>query len=322
MAPLRSLGNILSSFNDFYARTGASDLASTQISATGGIKFTSGSYTYHFYANDAFAPQPAPNKQFTLSSGSSINVLVIGGGSGGQSDGGGGGGAGGIAHAENMPVSPGTFVATVGRGKAYGDSPNTPESSTFVDPSGPTTITGLGGGLGRDSSAGEAGGSGGGGGQPNNSGGAGNQPNQNSGLSYVTNYGNAGGQGGPSDQGGGGGGAGGAGGDGPQGLGGNGQPISNFPGPQLYTDMPSPLQSTLGTAWRDALGPDGIMAGGGGGGGPSSPGVGGPGGGGTGASSGNSAINYTGSGGGGGPSSPNQPGGSGGNGIVVVYYPT
>ena len=232
------------------------------------------------------------------------------------------GGAGGIAHAENMPVSPGTFVATVGRGKAYGDSPNTPESSTFVDPAGPTTITGLGGGLGRDSNAGEAGGSGGGGGQPNNSGGAGNQPNQNSGLSYVTNYGNAGGQGGPSDQGGGGGGAGGAGGDGPQGLGGNGQPISDFPGPQLYTDMPSPLQSTLGTNWRDALGPDGIMAGGGGGGGPSSPAAGGPGGGGTGASSGNAAINYTGSGGGGGPSSPNQPGGSGGNGIVVVYYPT
>ena len=322
MAPLRSLGNSNSSFDDFYARTGASELAPTPISATGGTKFTSGSYTYHFYVNDAFAPQPASNKQFTLSSGSSINVLVIGGGSGGQNDGGGGGGAGGIAHAENMPVSPGTFVATVGRGKAYGDSPNTPESSTFVDPAGPTTITGLGGGLGRDSNAGEAGGSGGGGGQPNNSGGAGNQPNQNPGLSYVTNYGNPGGQGGPSDQGGGGGGAGGAGGDGPQGLGGNGQPISYFPGPQLYTDMPSPLQSTLGTAWRDALGPDGIMAGGGGGGGPSSPGAGGPGGGGTGASSGNAATNYTGSGGGGGPSSPNQPGGSGGNGIIVVYYPT
>ena len=93
MAPLRSLGNSNSSFDDFYARTGASELAPTPISATGGTKFTSGSYTYHFYVNDAFAPQPASNKQFTLSSGSSINVLVIGGGSGGQNDGGGGGGA-------------------------------------------------------------------------------------------------------------------------------------------------------------------------------------------------------------------------------------
>ena len=325
MAPLRSLGNSNSSFDDFYARTGASELAPTPISATGGTKFTSGSYTYHFYVNDAFAPQPASNKQFTLSSGSSINVLVIGGGSGGQNDGGGGGGAGGIAHAENMPVSPGTFVATVGRGKAYGDSPNTPESSTFVDPAGPTTITGLGGGLGRDSNAGEAGGSGGGGGQPNNSGGAGNQPSQNPGLSYVTNYGNAGGQGSPGDIGGGGGGAGGAGADAPS-NGGNGQPFPFMPGPQLYTDMPSPLQSTLGTAWRDALGPTGLMAGGGGGGrNNTAGGAGGPGGGGRGGSPDGATaigIDYTGSGGGGGGSSPSTYGSDGANGIVVVYYPT
>ena len=311
---------------DRFSRTrdSGSGTASEPISATGGTKFTSGSYTYHFYVNDAFAPQPSSNKEFTLSSGSQINVLVIGGGSGGQNDGGGGGGAGGIAHAENMPVSPGTFVATVGRGKAYGDSPNTPESSTFVDPSGPTTITALGGGLGRDSTTGEDGGSGGGGGQPNNSGGTGNQPNQNTFLSYVTNYGNTGGQGGPGDQGGGGGGAGGVGGPGPaspSGAGGAGQPIPNFPGPQLFADMPGPLSSTLGTNWRDALGPTGLMAGGGGGG--SSPGApGGPGGGGTGDTTAGAGVNYTGSGGAGGPSSPNQPGGTGGNGIIVVYYPT
>ena len=85
--------------------------------------------------------------------------------------------------------------------------------------------------------------------------------------------------------------------------------------------MPSPLQSTVGTAWRDALGPTGLMAGGGGGG--SSPGApGGPGGGGTGDTTAGPGVNYTGSGGAGGPSSPNQPGGTGGNGIVVVYYPT
>ena len=320
MAPLRSLGNALSSFRDFYASTGTDASGSgggTPVSATGGTKFTSGSFTYHIYTSST----PAP---LSVSAGSEINVLVIGGGAGGQRDGGGGGGAGGVAHAENMPISPGTFTISAGEGKAYHDSPNSVGNSTFIDPSGPTTITGLGGGHGRDSNAGEAGGSGGGGGQPNNSGGAGNQPGQNPSLPYVTNYGNNGGQGGPGDQGGGGGGAGQAGGAGsasPSGAGGDGQPIPNFPGPQLYTDMPGPLQSTVGTGWRDALGTAGNFAGGGGGG--SSPGApGGIGGGGDGDTSQSPGVNYTGSGGAGGPSSPNQPGGSGGNGIIVVYYPT
>ena len=318
------------SYFDRFARTrdgGSGTGGSTPVSATGGTKFTSGDYTYHFYVNDAFAPQPASNKQFTLSSGSQINVLVIGGGAGGQNDGGGGGGAGGVAHAENMPVSPGTFVATVGRGRAYADSPNTPESSTFEDPSGPITITGNGGGLGRDSAQGNSGGSGGGGGN-GSSGGPATQPGANPGLSYVTNYGNAGGPNPSSnDVGAGGGGAGGVGGDGggpPNGIGGDGQPFTFMPGPQLYTDMPSPLQSTLGTGWRDALGPTGLMAGGGGGGADGSTpyGGGGPGGGGNGGQSASAGVNYTGSGGGGGPSGPNQPGASGGNGLIVVYYPT
>jgi len=314
------------SYFDRFARTrdGGFGAGGQGVSATGGTKFTSGIYTYHFYVNDAFGPQPQPNKEFTLASGSSINVLVIGGGAGGQNDGGGGGGAGGVAHAENMPVSPGTFVATVGRGRAYADSPNTPEPSTFTDPSGPVTITGLGGGHGRDSNPGEDGGSGGGGGQPNRAGGTGNQPGQNTFLPYVTNYGNTGGQGGPGDQGGGGGGAGGTGGAGsasPSGAGGAGQPFQFMPGPQLYTDMPSPLQSTLGTGWRDALGPTGLVAGGGGGG--SSPGApGGPGGGGPGDTNRTPGQNYTGSGGAGGPSSPNENGGTGGHGLIVVYYPT
>ena len=321
MAPLRSLGNALSSFRDFYASTGTDASGSgggTPVSATGGTKFTSGSFTYHIYTSST----PAP---LSVSAGSEINVLVIGGGAGGQRDGGGGGGAGGVAHAENMPISPGTFTISAGEGKAYHDSPNSVGNSTFIYPSGPTTITGLGGGHGRDSNAGEAGGSGGGGGQPNNSGGAGNQPSQNPGLSYVTNYGNAGGQGSPGDIGGGGGGAGGAGADAPS-NGGNGQPFPFMPGPQLYTDMPSPLQSTLGTAWRDALGPTGLMAGGGGGGrNNTAGGAGGPGGGGRGGSPDGATaigIDYTGSGGGGGGSSPSTFGSDGANGIVVVYYPT
>ncbi len=154
MAPLRSLGNALSSFRDFYASTGTDASGSgggTPVSATGGTKFTSGSFTYHIYTSST----PAP---LSVSAGSEINVLVIGGGGGGQRDGGGGGGAGGVAHAENMPISPGTFTISAGEGKAYHDSPNSVGNSTFIDPSGPTTITGLGGGHGRDSNAGEAGG--------------------------------------------------------------------------------------------------------------------------------------------------------------------
>jgi hypothetical protein len=308
--------------------TGTPVPGTSPVSATGGTKFTSGDNTYHFYVDDAFAPAPSEDRTFTLSSGNSINVLVIGGGGGAQSDGSGGGGAGGVAHAVNMPVSPGTFTATVGQ---RGD--NNPitngSSSTFVDPAGPTTLTGLGGGAGRDSNAGSGGGSGGGAGQPNQSGGAGNQPNQNANLPYITNYGNSGGPN-PTgdDEGGGGGGAGGAGvpagSDPTSGDGGAGQPFTFMPGPQLYADMPSPLQSTLGTDWRDALGPTGLMAGGGGGGddGNATPyGEPGPGGGGNGGP-GTPGVNYTGSGGGGGTSSPNTAGGQGGHGIIVVYYPT
>ena len=306
------------SYFDRFARTrdgGLSSPGAPSVSATGGTKFTSGSNTYHFFTSTS----PAP---FTLSSGSTINVLVVGGGGGSMADGSGGGGAGGVAHAEDVPVSPGEFTVTAGdRGN---NSPLTNGGdSTFVDPSGPVTIRATGGGYGKDSDQGNGGGSGGGGGQPNNNGGPGNQPTQNPGLPYVTNYGNNGGQGGPSDQGGGGGGSGGAGtAGGPGGLGGDGQPFSFMPGPQLYTDMPSPLQSTLGTGWRDALGSDGNIAGGGGGGGPSSPGAGGSGGGGNGSNSAQPGVDYTGGGGGGGPSSPNQPGKPGGRGLVVVYYPT
>ena len=123
---------------DRFARTrdGGFGTASDSVSATGGTKFNSGNYTYHFYVNDAFGPQPQPNKEFTLASGSSINVLVIGGGAGGQNDGGGGGGAGGVAHAENMPVSPGTFVATVGAPSMY-----TVEAFVVVAP--PEVIVGV-----------------------------------------------------------------------------------------------------------------------------------------------------------------------------------
>ena len=53
MAPLRSLGNIRSAFDDFYARTGKDAVgpnnAPPPFSASGGTKITSGSDTYHVF---------------------------------------------------------------------------------------------------------------------------------------------------------------------------------------------------------------------------------------------------------------------------------
>ena len=54
MAPLRSVGNNRSAFDDFYARTGkdaVSPFTLPPISATGGTKSTSGDYTYHAFTS-------------------------------------------------------------------------------------------------------------------------------------------------------------------------------------------------------------------------------------------------------------------------------
>ena len=113
--------------------TGTPAPSPSPVSATGGTKFTSGDNTYHFFTSQS----PSP---FTLSSGSLINVLVIGGGGGAQADGSGGGGAGGVAHAVNMPVSPGEFTATAGN-RGDNNPITSGDSSTFIDPAGPTTLT-------------------------------------------------------------------------------------------------------------------------------------------------------------------------------------
>ena len=55
MAPLRSLGNIRSAFDDFYARTGtdAAGAVNTSLSiATGGNSvFTDGGFKYHVFTS-------------------------------------------------------------------------------------------------------------------------------------------------------------------------------------------------------------------------------------------------------------------------------
>ena len=103
MAPLRSLGNIFSAFDDFYARTGKDAVSSAPtnssgITATGGTKTPIGAYTYHFITADS------QNLAVSSVSGpGAIEFIIIGGGGGGGYSqnrdtrrGGGGGGAGGL----------------------------------------------------------------------------------------------------------------------------------------------------------------------------------------------------------------------------------
>ena len=373
---VRSVGNAFSAFTDIFSKTGNDAVSAPHPGgpaiATGGVKFkvptaaapvpTGGGYVYHFFTDTS---TPAP---FELTYGDSVNVLLIAGGGRGSRAGGGGGG---IAHVTSLPTgiplggsgNPFTATISVGEGKSpTSGSTNRGDDSTFVcappaDPSTPITIKALGGGNGGGGN-GNNGGSGGGGGWPGDapgfsspgaSGGSSLQQNQNPGFAAafpnatLTPYGNPGGPtipGHPSSDGTGRGG-GGAGEDSPGsfGQGGAGQPFAIVPGPVLYPYMPSPLQTTLGTAWRDALGPTGLMGGGGGGGTAFAYGtvpsdaerqrIGGPGGGGKGgfqdppnfAGPDNPAepgVNYTGGGGGGFGTS--NPIGNGGHGIVIVYY--
>ena len=98
MPPLRSLGNALSSFRDFYASTGtdassAGGGGSSPISASGGNQtdsngFTNGGYKYHVFTSSG---------ALTVSSGNDeIEFLVVAGGGGGGWGNGGAGGAGGL----------------------------------------------------------------------------------------------------------------------------------------------------------------------------------------------------------------------------------
>lgn len=136
MAPLRSLGNALSSFRDFYASTGtdASGAVSSgpsPISASGGNQtdsngFTSGGYKYHVFTSSG---------ALTVSSGNDeIEFLVVAGGGGGGWGNGGAGGAGGlrtndpgvpspIRISDPVSLSPGPYTITVGDGGASNDSP-------------------------------------------------------------------------------------------------------------------------------------------------------------------------------------------------------
>ena len=319
---------LASAYYNFFGATGKVTEAippPPPMSASGGTTVTDGDYTYHVYASDS---------TFVVSGGNgTVEALIIGGGGAARGDWPGGGGAGGVAHAENWPITPGTYPVVIGTGGeaspiSSGDgADNKGEDSTF------NGITGLGGGAGtQDAYQGPLpfsapnlnGGSGGGNGDepggPTTAAGTGTQPAQPTHSGLVTNYGNpgytpAGGNTWPAanqDNGGGGG----AGSGGPSttdgGVGGNGAPFSNFPGPVLAPAIPGV------PTWATVVGPTGLFAGGGGGSYQAAGSrAGGPGGGGTSGPSGSAGLDYTG-GGGGGKSGDSSGGYDGGKGIVII----
>lgn len=311
-------------------------------SATGGTKFTDGSSTYHiFTGSDDFIV--SENKK-------NIEVLIVaGGGSGGGGTQSGGGGGAGIVYGSAVTVTPGTYPVVVGGGGA--GVPSATVSGLKGSVSSFNSVTAVGGGGGIRNSVGYpdlpapeqvlligANGGGGGGGIGPGSAADGITPQPVPGV-YTAYGGYAGAPhaGAPGGSGGGGGGAGGAspGPSAPRATGtpspgGPGAGFPSFPGPGIYDASPSPLQSTLTTSWRDALGPTGLFGGGGGGSENDSTGfgLGGPGGGGNGgdlndASTG--GVEYTGGGGGGigapGASTPPYTS-KGGDGIVIIKYST
>ena len=271
MSPLRSLGNIISVFNDFYARTGtdASKPLPGPFLATGGAEYVPGNgYKYHtFNATDH-------SLNFVVSQGAqACEIFVVGGGgSGGKADAG-GGGAGGIALATNKTLEPGTYPVTVGAGGLGRSGPsegrgNDGGNSTFVTPGYTITGNGGGGGGAYPSLPGNPGGSGGGNAYNNSSPVPATQPSANPGIPNVTNYGNVGG--GTYGGGGGAGGAGGLGAGPPSfdgGTGGAGQQFPNYTGALIGVPALSPLSGYYGGGGGGTSQPPGYAPGGSGGGG-------------------------------------------------------
>ncbi len=243
------------------------------------------------------------NGMLVISTGGSVDVLVVGGGGGGGNGygGGAGGGAGGLVYATNYVLADATFAVTVGAGGRGAD-----EFRTYhADPGGNSIfgeITALGGARcmaqAEGAQVGQSGGSGSGG-HWDAEGGSSTQSDSGG----AKGYGHAGGYGvsGGAYGGGGGGGAGGAGGDGTTsrgGAGGVGLPFSISGVSTYYAGGGGGGRNTSGTP----------AAGGLGGGGSGNFGIGG------------TACASTGGGGGGGGFG-SAVGGSGGSGIVIIRYP-
>ena len=261
MAPLRSLGNALSSFRDFYASTGTdassaggggsfSASGGNQTSATG---FTNGSYTYHVFTSSG---------ALTVSGGGSkeIEFLVVAGGGGGGYGNGGAGGAGGVRTNDpgtpsppgmkitsTVTLNPGPYTITVGDG---GGSDNAPYANRVGGNSSiGSLVVASGGGAGGPMPDSD---------NPNMDGGSGGGQQGPVGSSVAspdplspTKQGHSGAT---RD---GGGGGGGGGGDASSGVGGAKIICPAFSSPIINPGCPMP------TGWQTYVGPTGTYAGGG-----------------------------------------------------------
>ena len=345
MAPLRSLGNIRSAFDDFYARTGkdAVSPAPTSYEATGGNAVSSpgNGYKYHLFTSPGnFVVSGRPG---------SVEYLVVASGGSGGSRHGSGGGAGGLrTNVSGNPkagpaltVGPGSYAVVVAPGipaftaggggqPVSGPSANDGNQGDPASIAFPSPIAATGGGAGVQSPGPSPAIDGGSGGGRHDSAAHPDSPGNAGG--YSPPEGNPGGVGGGPNAG---------------GPGGNGHPIPAFAspivGPMLTT---AGVQSPYVTAFNSAVGPTGLYAGGGGGGQWSSPGgpsggggggaggpgnnstsdpsggLGGPGGGGAGGRGPDTpatvGLRHTGSGGGGAGGTGDS--GEGGAGIVIIRY--
>jgi len=336
MAPLRSLGNNRSAFDDFYARTGldaAGPNVANPISATGGFKSSPGNgYTYHVFTSSGslvVTGDPGP-----------VEYLVVASGGSGSARHGGGGGAGGGMHnlpgvpgpGGTMTLTPGTYPVTCAT--SGGNPVSGPDSADGFKGSDSVfnSVTAAGGGAATDGNGTNC---------PRSPGGCGGASHDGSCPRAGTQGGDGGISGEPSP-----------GGNSTGGPGGAGKAYgSGFSGPLIgailtANSVPAPEVS----AFQTAVGPTGLYAGGGGGGqwdnnggpagaggggmgGNGSPsltpatpqGVGGTGGGGTGGvgpstRAATPGVKYTGGGGGGGGGTAAS--GSGGAGIVIIRYQT
>ena len=283
-------------------RDGAWEKLSATFDGSGGVKTTSGSYTYHTFNSSG---------SIAFTGSGTIDILVVAGGGGGGDNSNiraAGGGAGGLIFISSYPVASTTYTVSVGSGGAEGAS----GTNSVFSYSGGTTLTALGGGVGgyNDSTDnGADGGSGGGNWYPGYTGASGTQPantNDGSNTYNSTGFGNDGGTSGAlHPYGSGGGGAGAAGGN----FNATGGPVGG-----AGKDM----SATFGTS----VGENGYFAGGGGAASYPPQGDvkydGGQGGGGRGWNNGTeSEQNGTANTGGGGGA-----GGSGGSGIVILRYLT
>ena len=141
MAPLRSLGNIRSAFDDFYARTGKDAVTPSPppIISSGGTKIEDGNNVYHVFTypnSDTFTSNTAVSAYY---------LVVAGGGTGGTNSGGGGGAGGAYSNHPDVPSPIRQSALNIVAGTTY---PITVGNYSGNSAIGPSVITATAGGAG------------------------------------------------------------------------------------------------------------------------------------------------------------------------------